>query len=100
MTSFYSSSEGDLALSRSLAMLLKSTTLPLCDNSTDPQTPFRMPDHPYSLFEGLAGSVCAWLDACVVIRERLEGGTPSEALQRPGVLGIPGLGGAGAQGLL
>jgi hypothetical protein len=34
---------------------------------------YRRPDHPYSLFEGLAGAVCAWADACVVIRERLEG---------------------------
>lgn len=33
---------------------------------------YRRPDRPYSLFEGLAGAVCAWADACVVIKERLD----------------------------
>ena len=30
-----------------------------------------MPDTPYSLFEGLAGTVTAWAEACVVVLARL-----------------------------
>lgn len=70
-----------------------------------------MPDTPYSLFEGLAGTICAWAEACVVITTRLR---KLEKLERAGInikgdidkedeyeLGIPGLGGVGQpRGLL
>lgn len=75
------------------------------------------PDRPYSLFEGLAGVVCAWLDACVVIRARLANMTDSGSGSRSGgqdyqesvhaekkggytgFFGIPGLGGLGPHGV-
>lgn len=70
---------------------------------------YRVPDHPYSLFEGLAGTVCAWADACAVLRARLR------KMELPGVdvekdqdfrecvqqqLGFPFLGGNGVAGVL
>ncbi|KAF2461942.1 hypothetical protein BDY21DRAFT_330064 [Lineolata rhizophorae] len=58
--------------------------------------------YPWSLFEGLAGTVCAWADACVVIVERLEAMNREEgigierqglaAAQKVPVLGVPGFG--------
>lgn len=59
-------------------------------------SPYRTPDHPYSLFEGLSGTICAWLDACVLIRQRLS--APNEKVGQ--MLGIPGIGGARVHGLL
>jgi len=77
----------DDLLSRALSFLLHATELPPL--SQDP-TPYRTPDHPYSLFEGLAGAVCAWADACAVIESRLH------SKWNPLVLGMPGLGGIGS----
>lgn len=82
----------DANLSRALLFLLHATRLPpLCDEE---ELPYRTPDHPWSLFEGLAGAVCAWSEACVVVEERLERSTKAK------VLGMPGLGGVGARGVL
>ena len=86
--------ETNTSLSRALALLLKSTELPPL--APGESSPFRTPDHPYSLFEGLAGAVCAWLDACVIIRGNLDKGTTSTKM----VLGFPGFGGVGANGYL
>ena len=79
------------SLARAVAFLLRATDLP--PRTSGGSTPFRTPDHPLSLFEGLAGAVCAWLDACVVIRECL-----GEEYLTKFVLGPPGLGGRGAHG--
>lgn len=68
------------------------------------------PDRPYSLFEGLAGAVCAWLDACVIVKAQLSqhqnsgddgasGISESEVNIHKQLLGIPGLGGLGCHGL-
>jgi hypothetical protein len=81
-------------------MLLHSTRLPPLINPDQAPSPFRMPDHPFSLFEGLAGAVCAWLDACIIIRDYLAGKDTTSVAEETKVLGIPGLGGLGAHGLL
>ncbi|KAL5514355.1 hypothetical protein ACEPAG_2443 [Sanghuangporus baumii] len=86
--------ETSIFLSRALAFLLKSTELPPLVPGES--TPFRTPDHPYSLFEGLAGAVCAWIDACVIIRAYLGEDKASTKM----VLGFPGLGGASRHGYL
>lgn len=99
----------DYFLSRALAFLLAaSDTQPF---STD--SPYRMPDNPFSLFEGLAGTICAWAEACAVITARLklmeahliefppqsyEAG--KNKMDRGNILGFPGLGGTGPHGLL
>ncbi|KAI5122000.1 hypothetical protein M0805_001832 [Coniferiporia weirii] len=93
--------EADIPLSRALAFLLTARGVPPL-LPTESSSTFRTPDHPYSLLEGLAGTVCAWMDACVIIRERLaalaavngdkSGGSADNKAR--GVLGIPGLGGA------
>lgn len=59
---------GDYFLSRALAFLLHARNTPPYDKSSDT---YRVPDHPFSLTEGLAGTVCAWADACVAIQARL-----------------------------
>ncbi|KAH8422845.1 lanthionine synthetase C family protein [Aspergillus melleus] len=59
---------GDYFLSRALAFLLHSRETPPYDMSSDI---YRLPDHPFSLTEGLTGTVCAWADACVAIQARL-----------------------------
>jgi hypothetical protein len=100
---------GDYFLSKALAFLLHARETPPFKT----QSPYRTPDHPYSLFEGLAGTVCAWAEACVAITIRLR---KIEAEEERGVdtfkddeefesllvdeLGFPGLGGHGAKGLL
>ncbi|TDL19620.1 hypothetical protein BD410DRAFT_830241 [Rickenella mellea] len=95
---------GDKALARALAFLLQAMHMPpLTLIKPVNQSPYCTPDHPYSLFEGIAGVVCAWADACVVIQDRLTrigGGKPEKRELREPVLGIPGLGGMGAGGVL
>ena len=98
---------GDEFLSRALAFLLHAQeTPPLTSESR-----YRVPDHPYSLLEGLAGTICAWSEACVLLTTRLRlmkmgeersGGTADEwyADFVAGLLGFPGLGGCGACGWL
>lgn len=102
----------DYFLSRALAFLLHAReTLPFKRSAITSHKQFRMPDNPYSLFEGLTGTICAWSEACVVITTRLR---KLEKLERAEVttqgdidkededeLGIPGLGGVGEpRGLL
>ncbi|OGM42881.1 lanthionine synthetase C family protein [Aspergillus bombycis] len=59
----------DYFLSRALTLLLHARETPPYSNS--PENIYRMPDRPFSLHEGLAGTVCAWADACVAIQARL-----------------------------
>ncbi|RMJ26649.1 hypothetical protein PHISP_02461 [Aspergillus sp. HF37] len=106
---------GDYFLSRALAFLLHAReTRPY--NTTNRATAryYRMPDSPYCLFEGLAGTICAWTDACAAIEARLrkmeldEGGNGcAAALEQDDVfqelvhrqLGFPALGGHGVTGV-
>lgn len=95
LTIFASSPEGEKALSRAMAFLLHASALPPMSSPDGQLSAYRTPDHPYSLFEGLAGTVCAWLDACVLIQDRI---SPSDKPRR--ILGIPGLGGGRVHGFL
>ncbi|KAI9831598.1 MAG: hypothetical protein M1838_005717 [Thelocarpon superellum] len=102
---------GDVHLSRALAFLLHARDTPpfaawSSDNRSklDGENQYRTPDHPYSLFEGLAGTTCAWAEACVTIEARLckmrgEGSAKEDEILRRR-LGMPGLGGHGARGML
>ncbi|KAL3454961.1 hypothetical protein BJX64DRAFT_295520 [Aspergillus heterothallicus] len=64
--------EPDFFLSRALAMLLHAReTQPYCQTPDQTDHAYRMPDHPYSLFEGLSGTLCAWAEACSVLRHKL-----------------------------
>ncbi|OJJ47509.1 hypothetical protein ASPZODRAFT_63312 [Penicilliopsis zonata CBS 506.65] len=107
---------GDYFLSRALAMLLHSReTQPFKQSPETALNDYRMPDSPYSLFEGLSGIICAWADACAVIRARLrkmqletDGSIADMALENDELfeecmlqqLGFPFLGGHGPSGLL
>ncbi|KAL1854172.1 hypothetical protein Plec18170_004936 [Paecilomyces lecythidis] len=108
-------SPGDSYLSKALAMLLYARKTQPFSDSAEARRNFRIPDRPYSLFEGLAGTVCAWADACVVIRMRLRKMELAEELGRPltqedmktdetweqhsaRLLGIVGFGGMGLTG--
>jgi len=108
-TSQHERLSADYFLSKALAFLLAAReTQP---SSTD--SPYRMPDNPFSLFEGLAGTICAWAEACAVVTARLKlleeekGLTPKKsheegnsARNRGDILGFPGLGGMGPHSLL
>jgi hypothetical protein len=84
----------DYFLSRALAFLLAARdTPPFATESR-----YRMPDNPFSLFEGLAGTICAWSEACAVIKARLNrmedpSTDPRSAFEGCSILGFPGLGG-------
>ncbi|KAG9017683.1 hypothetical protein FRB90_000273 [Tulasnella sp. 427] len=80
-------------LSKALTFLIHSTELPPIVQ--EPLLPYRTPDNPYSLFEGLAGAICAWADACLVIKTWLSGKEDAGP-----VLGVPGLGGMGPAGVI
>lgn len=82
------SSASNDQLSRALAFLLHATELPPL--STSSRLGYRTPDRPFSLFEGFAGAVCAWADACAVIQNRRLSGSRTSP-----VLGFPGMGGVG-----
>ncbi|KAJ9251853.1 lanthionine synthetase C family protein [Paecilomyces variotii] len=73
---------GDSYLAKALAMLLYARKTQPFSNSAEVRRNFRMPDRPYSLFEGLAGTVCAWADACAIIRMRLRKMELAEQLGR------------------
>ncbi|KAJ5551335.1 hypothetical protein N7461_006033 [Penicillium sp. DV-2018c] len=105
---------GDFFLSKALAFMLQAReTKPYNTSPTTSDRDYRMPDEPYSLFEGLAGNLCAWADTCAVLQARLrrmdlvrEGVSASslskdklfqDALRRQ--LGFPALGGNGATGI-
>jgi Lanthionine synthetase C-like protein len=63
---------GDALLGKALAMLLECrNTRPFKIDFAEGERHYRMPDHPFSLFEGLAGTACAWADAIAIIRARL-----------------------------
>lgn len=51
--------------------LLRFCSIPYNASPESSTYVYRMPDRPYSLSEGLAGTICAWADACVVIQARL-----------------------------
>ncbi|OAL73441.1 hypothetical protein A7D00_1467 [Trichophyton violaceum] len=62
----------DQYLSRALAFLLHvRKTQPFNTHTYEESIQYRMPDHPYSLYEGLSGTMVAWAEACVVIVARL-----------------------------
>ncbi|KAJ5948717.1 hypothetical protein N7454_002024 [Penicillium verhagenii] len=102
----------DFFLSRALAFMLHSReTRPYKKADEPSDKDYRMPDDPYSLFEGLAGNVCAWAETCAVIQARLrkmelgEKGLDFESdlifkQAMRSELGFPLIGGNGAGGLL
>jgi hypothetical protein len=106
---------GDFFLSRALAFMLHAReTKPYNMSPASSINDYRLPDLPYALFEGLAGTVCAWADTCAVIQARLrkmdlveEGVCARFGLPRDPVfqeafskqIGFPGLGGVRATGL-
>ncbi|KAF2432205.1 hypothetical protein EJ08DRAFT_138558 [Tothia fuscella] len=58
----------DKLLCYGLVMLLEAhNTAPFKSDSDR----YRMPDHPHSLFEGLAGTVWAWAEACIFLEAKL-----------------------------
>lgn len=86
----------DCFLSRALTLLLHALETP--PYNTTPMASsyaYRMADHPFSLHEGLSGTICAWAEACVAIQVRLrkmemesEGNGPilEAALQRDAII--------------
>ncbi|KAJ5834482.1 hypothetical protein N7447_000508 [Penicillium robsamsonii] len=105
----------DFFLSKALAFMLHAReTKPYNSSPASSDKNYRIPDDPYSLFEGLAGNVCAWADTCAVIQARLrkmelveQGVCATSGLSRDPVfravfdrqLGFPALGGNGATGI-
>ncbi|KAL4869865.1 hypothetical protein BDV12DRAFT_208191 [Aspergillus spectabilis] len=101
---------GDYFLTRALAMLLHAReTKPYNQEPEGTANDYRIPDQPYSFFEGLSGTVCAWAEAAAVIRARLRkfevggGNLDQDALFKKRMqqqLGFPCLGGNGVKGVL
>lgn len=101
---------GDYFLSRAIAMMLYARETPPYNASPETASnSHRMPDNPFSLFEGLSGTVCAWAEASIVVKARLrklEVGDedidqdPMFRRCRQRQLGFPCLGGNGATGVL
>lgn len=104
-------------LSRALAFLPHAReTRPYNSAPATSDRDFRLPDDPYSLFEGLAGNVCAWADTCAVLKARLRkdefraekscdsslGLKQDDVFQEATrcILGFPLIGGNGAMGLI
>ncbi len=75
-------------------MLVHATELPPLGKNKQ----YRTPDHPFSMFEGLAGAVCAWSEAVVVVQGRLA--KRDEFESRDLLLGLPCLGGVGARAVI
>jgi hypothetical protein len=76
---------GDYFLSRAIAMLLHAReTRPYNQSPGTGNPEYRMPDMPSSWFEGLAGTVCAWAEACAFIEARLRKIELSEVPRMPG----------------
>ncbi|KAL5334158.1 hypothetical protein BJX70DRAFT_378989 [Aspergillus crustosus] len=102
--------DGDFFLTRAVAMLLHARETKPYNRSLDTAAnDYRMPDRPYSFFEGLSGTVCAWAEACAVIGARLrknelgDAGFKIDVLFRGAIaqqLGFPCLGGNGVNGFL
>ncbi|EEQ85007.1 hypothetical protein RJZ56_007199 [Blastomyces dermatitidis] len=87
----------DYFLSRALTLLLYARkTPPFHHREFRDEREFRLPDTPYSLFEGLAGTCATWGEACVVIKARLRkqelvdksSGISSEEIERDELLSI------------
>jgi hypothetical protein len=101
---------GDFFLSQAVAMMLYARETPPYNASPETASNnHRMPDNPYSLFEGLSGTLCAWAEASIVVKARLRklevGGEdidqdPMFRMCRQKQLGFPCLGGNGATGVL
>jgi len=100
------SAPADIFLARALAFLLHARETPPFKPGAESN--YRMPDHPYSLYEGLAGTICAWSEACMLITLRIKllespenkGDDEWVAKHLVSTQGFPGLGGHGAFGLL
>lgn len=107
----------DFFLSRALAFLLHAReTRPYNCAPATSERDYRLPDDPWSMFEGLAGNVCAWADTCAVLQARLRkeefcaekdcdsslGLKQDDIFQKAArrILGFPLIGGNGAIGLL
>lgn len=86
---------GDDGLGAGLAILHHTTELPPLSDCF--ANAYALPDHPWSLFEGAAGALAACADAAVAAKGRAEGRLHESPRN---VLGMPGLGGIGAKGLL
>ncbi|KZP00922.1 hypothetical protein CALVIDRAFT_217446 [Calocera viscosa TUFC12733] len=88
-----------LSLGRGLAMLRYATGMPPLNMDQSEQSltlpngepAFRTPDHPYYLFQGLAGSVCVWADALVLLNNAAQGTQDVTG----GMIGFPLSGGLG-----
>ncbi|CAG8020188.1 unnamed protein product [Penicillium salamii] len=107
--------KGDFFLSRALAFMLHAReTKPYNASSMPSDKDYRMPDEPYTLFEGLAGNVCAWAETCTVLQARLRkmelveqgvcarNGLPRDSIFQHALsrqIGFPALGGNGAMGI-
>lgn len=101
---------GDYFLTRALAMILHARETQPYNHAKSSRTAsndYRLPDHPYSLFEGLAGMLCAWGETVAVLRARLRKMELGEAGEDEAFkkciqqqLGFPCLGGNGAVGVL
>lgn len=96
--------ESDKFLSRALTLLLLARETPPYSTALDIPSgyDFRMPDKPYCLYEGLAGELCAWAEACVVVQARLckEVGQSEGQKVKEKALGLPCLGGNGMTGVM
>lgn len=102
----------DFFLSKALAFMLHSReTRPYNTASASADKEYRMPDDPYSLYEGLAGNICAWAETSAVLQAKLR----KMELSAKGIsyeddrvfqqamhsqLGFPLIGGNGAVGIL
>lgn len=64
---------GDYFLSRALAFMMLARESPPYSSAREIPSSydFRTPDRPFSLYEGLAGQLCAWAETCAVIKGRL-----------------------------
>jgi len=88
-----------LSLGRALAMLRYATGMPPLNMEQSEQSltlpngepAFRTPDHPYYLFEGLAGALCCWADALVLLNNASQGVDNVTS----GMVGFPLAGGLG-----
>lgn len=101
-------------LSRALSFMLHARETKPYDKSESSDKDYRMPDEPYSLFEGLAGTICAWADTCAVLQARLrkmelvdqgvcmKNGLPRDPVFQNAMsrqVGFPALGGNAAMGI-
>ncbi|KAK9243538.1 Lanthionine synthetase [Lipomyces tetrasporus] len=64
---------GDYFLSRALPFMMLARESPPYSSAREIPSSydFRTPDRPFSLYEGLAGQLCAWAETCAVIKGRL-----------------------------